>query len=42
VTFNIAFRDGTFLAPALGPEAIGRGIFTSEPRTYGVTLRTRF
>ncbi|MEL6324631.1 MAG: TonB-dependent receptor, partial [Pseudomonadota bacterium] len=42
VTFNIAFRGGTFLAPALGPEAIGRGIFTSEPRTYGVTLRTRF
>ncbi|MEL7130294.1 MAG: TonB-dependent receptor [Pseudomonadota bacterium] len=42
VTFNVAFRGGTFLVPALGPGAVGRGAFTAEPRTYGVTLRTRF
>lgn len=46
VTFDIPLRGGDFLAlnPPLGANAAGvaRGVFNQEPRTYGVTVRTKF
>ena len=46
VTFDIPLRGGDFLRlnPALGNAAQGvaRGVFSQEPRTYGVTVRTKF
>ena len=46
VTFDIPLRGGDFLRnnPALGTGAQGvaRGVFNQEPRTYGVTFRSKF
>jgi iron complex outermembrane recepter protein len=46
VTFDIPLRGGDFLRlnPGLGTGAQGvaRGVFNQEPRTYGVTLRSKF
>lgn len=46
VTFDIPLRGGDFVRnnPALGTGAQGvaRGVFNQEPRTYGVTLRSKF
>ena len=48
VTFNIPLRGGSFLgnAPGAGPNAasdgFARGAFIQEPRTYGVTVRSKF
>ncbi len=44
VTFNVPLRGGTFLPGALGANGAGisRGAFLQEPRTYGVTVRTKF
>ena len=46
VTFDIPLRGGDFLRnnPALGTGAQGvaRGVFNQEPRTYGVTVRSKF
>ena len=44
VTFNVPLRGGTFLPGALGANGAGisRGAFMQEPRTYGVTVRTKF
>jgi iron complex outermembrane recepter protein len=44
VTFNVPLRGGTFLPGALGANGVGisRGAFLQDPRTYGVTVRTKF
>ncbi len=46
VTFDIPLRGGDFIRnnPALGTGAQGvaRGVFNQEPRTYGVTVRSKF
>jgi iron complex outermembrane recepter protein len=46
VTFDIPLRGGDFLRlnPGLGNAAQGvaRGVFNQEPRTYGVTVRSKF
>jgi iron complex outermembrane recepter protein len=46
VTFDIPLRGGDFLRlnPGLGTGAQGvaRGVFNQEPRTYGVTVRSKF
>lgn len=44
VTFNVPLRGGAFIPGALGANGAGiaRGAFLQEPRTYGVTLRTKF
>jgi iron complex outermembrane recepter protein len=44
VTFNTPLRGGTFLPGPLGANGAGisRGVFLQEPRTYGVTVRTKF
>jgi iron complex outermembrane recepter protein len=44
VTFNIPLRGGSFLPGALNANGAGiaRGSFLQDPRTYGVTLRTKF
>ncbi len=44
VTFNTPLRGGTFLPGALGANGAGisRGAFLQDPRTYGVTIRTKF
>jgi iron complex outermembrane recepter protein len=46
VTFDIPLRGGDFvrLNPAFGTGAQGvaRGVFNQEPRTYGVTVRSKF
>ncbi len=44
VTFNVPLRGGSFIPGALGANGAGvaRGAFLQEPRTYGVTLRTKF
>jgi iron complex outermembrane recepter protein len=46
VTFDIPLRGGDFLRlnPGLGTGAQGvaRGVFNQEPRTYGLTVRTKF
>jgi iron complex outermembrane recepter protein len=46
VTFDIPLRGGDFLRlnPGLGTgaEGVARGVFNQEPRTYGVTVRTKF
>lgn len=41
VTFNVPLRGGTFL-PGSGGRGISRGAFLQDPRTYGVTVRTKF
>ena len=38
VTFNVPLRG----LSAFGPAGIARGAFLQEPRTYGVTARTKF
>ncbi|MEK6638128.1 MAG: hypothetical protein AABY88_08600 [Pseudomonadota bacterium] len=44
VTFNVPLRGGAFIPGALGANGAGiaRGAFLQEPRTYGVTLRSKF
>ena len=44
VTFNVPLRGGAFIPGALGANGAGisRGAFLQEPRTYGVTVRTKF
>ena len=44
VTFNVPLRGGAFIPGALGTNGAGiaRGAFLQEPRTYGVTVRTKF
>ncbi len=44
VTFNVPLRGGAFIPGALGTNGggIARGAFLQEPRTYGVTVRTKF
>jgi outer membrane receptor protein involved in Fe transport len=44
VTFNVPLRGGAFVPGALGTNGAGiaRGAFFQEPRTYGITLRTKF
>ena len=46
VTFDIPLRGGDFIRnnPAFGrgAEGVARGVFNQEPRTYGVTLRSKF
>ena len=41
VTFNTPLRGGTFL-PGSGGTGISRGAFLQDPRTYGVTVRSKF
>ncbi len=43
VTFNVPLRGvGSLPGPASGAAAVARGAFLQDPRTYGVTVRTKF
>ncbi len=44
VTFNVPLRGGAFIPGPLGANGAGiaRGAFLQEPRTYGVTVKTKF
>ena len=43
VTFNVPLRGvGSLPGPLSGAGAVARGTFLQEPRTYGVTVRTKF
>lgn len=43
VTFNVPLRGvGSLPGPFSGASAVSRGAFLQDPRTYGVTVRTKF
>jgi iron complex outermembrane recepter protein len=48
VTFDIPLRGGDYLAASAVPSlatngaGVARGVFNQEPRTYGLTVRTKF
>lgn len=43
VTFNVPLRGvGSLPSPLSGANAVARGAFLQDPRTYGITVRTKF